>query len=234
MFLILSGKWFLGSLPYALSIGVKLFPILFLPLMLPLLRWKRSVLFYLGTALFLTLGIYPLYFPEFAANYARTLKLWFSNFEFNAGVYNAIEQVAVLQGARPWEFIKAYGALMPAIIALVTLIASLLPSMKRPKYWFTGALMISCLYFFTATTVHPWYIIFPLLLGVFTNFRFVILWSATVILSYSAYGTSEVQERPLMLLIEYLSVFGFLVYEILRNNKNLSLSGKKNQGHAAS
>ena len=234
MFLVISGKWLLGSLPYALSIGVKLFPMLFLPLILPLLGWKRSALFFLGTALFLALGVYPLYFAEFAANYTSTLKLWFSNFEFNAGVYNAIELLAVWQGARSWEFIEEYGAFVPGIIALVTFLVSLLPSMKQPKYWFTGALMISCLYYFTATTVHPWYIIFPLLLGIFTNYRFIILWSATVILSYSAYGTTEVQERPLILLIEYLPVFGFLIYEILRNNKDLTLSGKKNQGLAAS
>ena len=121
----------------------------------------------------------------------------------------------------------AYGTVIPAITALATLALSLHPAMKQAKYWFTGALAISCLYYFTATTVHPWYIIFPLLLGVFTNYRFVILWSATVILSYSAYGTSDVQERPLILLVEYLPVFGFLTYEILRNNKNLLLPAKK-------
>ena len=234
MFLIISGKWVLGSLPYALSIGVKLFPMLFLPLILPLLGWKRGALFLLGTVIFLVLGVYPLYFPEFTTNYTQTLKLWFSNFEFNAGVYNAIEWVAVWQGAKPWEFIKAYGAVIPAITALATLALSVHPAMKQPKYWFTGALTVSCLYFFTATTVHPWYIIFPLLLGVFTNYRFVILWSATVVLSYAAYGTPDIQERPLILLIEYLPVFGFLTYEILRNNKNLLLPAKKLQGNAPS
>lgn len=234
MFLILSGKWLLGTLPYALSIGVKLFPMLFLPLILPLLGWKRSAIFYTGTAVFLALSVYPLYFPEFTANYTSTLKLWFSNFEFNAGLYNAIEEVAVWQGARPWKFIKEYGVVIPAVIALATLLASLLPPMKQPKYWFTGALMISSLYFFTATTVHPWYITFPLLLGVFTNYRFIILWSATVVLSYSAYMTSGVEERPLILLIEYIPVLGFLIYEILRNNKNWTLSGKKSGGHGSS
>jgi hypothetical protein len=208
--------------------------LLFLPLLLPVLGWKRSALFFLGTALFLALGIYPLYFPEFTANYAATLKLWFSNFEFNAGLYNAVEWVAVWQGAKPWEFIKSYGAVVPAITALVTLAVSAHPAMKQPKYWFSGALLVSCLYFFTATTVHPWYIIFPLLLGIFTNYRFVILWSATVILSYSAYGTSDVQERPLILLVEYLPVFGFMTYEILRNNKNLLLPAKKSRGNAPS
>ncbi|MEJ2584166.1 MAG: mannosyltransferase [Robiginitalea sp.] len=234
MFLIISGKWLLGTLPYALSIGIKLFPLLFLPLILPLLKWRRSALFYLGTALFLALGIYPLYFSDFTEHYAATLKLWFSNFEFNAGLYNAIEWVAVWQGAKPWEFIEQYGAVIPAFIALASLTVSFHPAMKQPKYWFTGALLISCLYFFTATTIHPWYIIFPLLLGIFTNYRFVILWSATVILSYSAYGTPEVEERPLILLIEYLPVFGFLIYEILRNNKNLLLPAKNSRGNAPS
>ncbi len=232
MSLVLSGKWLLGTLPYALSIGVKLFPLLFLPLIPPLLGWKRSILFYLGTAAFLGLGLYPLYFPGFAENYAATLKLWFSNFEFNAGLYNVVEWVAVWQGARPWEFIKAYGAVLPAVIALTTLAVSLVPAMKQQKYWFTGALLVSCLYYFTTTTVHPWYIIFPLLLGVFTSYRFVILWSATVIFSYLAYGPQGVEERPVFLLLEYLPVFGFLAYELLRHNKNLILPAKKIKGNA--
>ena len=222
MYLLLTGKWLWATVPYALSIGVKLVPLLFLPLMLPLIGWKKSLGFFAGTALMLAACIYPIYVPEFPEHYAQTLKLWFSNFEFNASLYHLAERIAVWQGARPWEFIEDYGSLIPGVTALVTVAVSLHPALKRPKYWFGGALMIICTHYFTATVVHPWYVVFPLLLSIFTDFRFAIAWSATVILSYTAYSGADVEERPLILFVEYFTVFAFLIYEILRNKKNYS------------
>ncbi|MEJ2163394.1 MAG: mannosyltransferase [Robiginitalea sp.] len=231
MYLILSGKWLPAVLPYGISIGIKLIPLLFLPLLFRLLGWKKSSVFYLGTALVLALSIYPLYFPEFPQHYAQTLKLWFSNFEFNAGLYNLAEKIALWQGAKPWEFIKDYGALIPGLTLLATVCVALHPAIRSQKFWFGGALLVLCTYYFTATVVHPWYVVFPLLLSLFTNFRFVIVWSATVILSYSAYGADAVEERPLWIFIEYFTVFGFLIYEIIRNRKYFLLFTKKKDTH---
>lgn len=226
IYLLLTGKWLLAAVPYALSIGVKLIPLLFLPMLLPLLGFRRSFAFYLFTGLALGACLYPLYFPDFADHYISTLKLWFLNFEFNASIYNLAEWIGVNQGARPWEFIKEYGALTPGLILLIALALCMHPAMKKIKYWFGGALLILSLYYFLATTVHPWYIIFPLLLSIFTSFRYVILWSAVVMLSYLAYATTDVEENPLVLFIEYFAVFGFLVYEIFRNRKKIVSIGK--------
>ncbi|MDM9631441.1 mannosyltransferase [Robiginitalea aurantiaca] len=223
MFLVITNKWYLALFPYAFSIGIKLIPLLFLPLLLPLLGWKKATGFYLGIGLLIATLLYPLYFPEFGSHYGQTLRLWFSNFEFNASLYNLAEWIAVNQGAKPWEFIKQYGAIVPGLTALITLGVCAHPIIKLPKYWFGGALLALCSYYFLSTTVHPWYVIFPLLLSTFTNFRFVYLWSATVILSYVAYAGSEVQERPWILFIEYATVYGFLIYEIIRNKRNLSV-----------
>ena len=226
MFLIVSGKWFLAVIPYAFSIGIKLIPLLFLPLLLPLLGWKKVSGFYLGIALVLGIMLYPLYFPEFSDHYSQTLRLWFSNFEFNASLYNLTEWVAVSQGAKPWEFIKEYGAIIPVITAVTALIVCAHPIVRHSKYWFGAALLVICVYYFLATTVHPWYIIFPLLLSTFTNFRFMYLWSATIVLSYTAYGVEGVEERPWVLIVEYTAVFGFLIYEIIRNKRDLSAIAK--------
>jgi hypothetical protein len=222
MFLIIINKWYLAVFPYALSIGIKLVPLLFLPLLFPLLGWKKALGFYLGTGLMLLAFVYPMYFPEFGAHYSQTLRLWFSNFEFNASLYNIAEWVAVSRDAKPWEFIRQYGAVVPGLTALITLIVLAHPVIRLPKYWFGGALLVLCSYYFLSATVHPWYVIFPLLLSTFTNFRFVYLWSATVVLSYLAYAGPEVEESNWILLIEYSTVFGFLIYEIIRNKRNLS------------
>jgi len=69
-------------------------------------------------------------------------------------------------------------------------------------------------YYFISTTVHPWYITNLLLLSIFTNYRFVILWSYTMIFSYFAYGEFNVKESSLWLSLEYIPVFVMLIWEI--------------------
>ena len=68
-------------------------------------------------------------------------------------------------------------------------------------------------YFLLSTTVHPWYVATPLLLSVFTRYRFAIVWSLLVMLSYSAYG-EEFNENLSLVAVEYLVVIGMAVYEI--------------------
>jgi hypothetical protein len=77
-------------------------------------------------------------------------------------------------------------------------------------------LIILSVYYFLASTVHPWYIISLLLLAIYTDFRFPILWSAVVILSYTAYANPNFEEDMVFLILEYFIVFGFMFYEILR------------------
>ena len=79
---------------------------------------------------------------------------------------------------------------------------------------FKSMLFLITAYLFISTTVHPWYVITPLLFGVFTNYRFALLWTATVTLSYISYGIQEVYTDPLILFIEYLPVYLLLILEL--------------------
>ena len=87
------------------------------------------------------------------------------------------------------------------------------------KTWFSGALAVLAIYYFSSAVVHPWYLILPLILSLFTRFRFVLLWSLLVMISYSAYSGTQVKEDTIWLWIEYLPVFGMLIYEIIRNRR---------------
>ena len=77
------------------------------------------------------------------------------------------------------------------------------------------------IYYFISTTIHPWYIIFLVLLSIFTTYRYAIIWSAAVVLSYYAYSQADFKESLWLLGIEYISVFAYLTYEIVahRNKK---------------
>lgn len=219
LYLLSVKKWVLAAIPYALAISMKLVPLMFLPLFLKYLGLKKSVLFYLivGGASFALL--LPFYSSEFINNYSQTVGLWFSNFEFNAGPYNLIEKIAVYFDQKPWEFIISYGKVTPYITIAIVMLFAFLKVDKTLKSLIVAMLWVLTIYYFMSTTVHPWYIIFLLPLCIFTDFRFPIIWSGMVILSYYAYAQTDFEENLWLLAIEYISVIGFICYEIFKLNK---------------
>lgn len=78
--------------------------------------------------------------------------------------------------------------------------------------------LVLTFYYFTSTTVHPWYIATLLALSIFTNYKFPLVWSAVIILSYLAYLKSnsiDKSENYWVLFIEYFIVFGVFVGELI-------------------
>jgi len=216
LYLISINHWKSGAMVYALSIMVKLVPLLFLPLFLNHYKFKKTFIFYSivgATMLFL---LVPFYSPQFFANYTETVGLWFSNFEFNAGLYNGIKYIALANGAKAWELIKAYGKLTPFITISVVFLFTFLRKNKDLSTLISSMLYILSIYYFISATVHPWYIIFLVLLSIFTKHKYAILWSAVVILSYWAYSQSNFKEHLGLLAIEYIAVCTLLGYELLK------------------
>ena len=221
LFFLTTNKRLFAAIVFACSISVKLVPLMFLPLFISYFGFRKSIKFYSALGLITLLGILPFYSPEFFSNYTNTVGLWFSNFEFNAGLYNIIKQIAINFDVKPWELIKTYGKLIPFIIIGFVLALTFLRDNKKLSVLISSMLWTLALYYFLSSTVHPWYIIFLVGLTVFTDYRFPLAWSLAIILSYSAYANPEFKENPGFLLIEYLIVFGFMAYEIYK------LKGKK-------
>lgn len=227
LYLIAQNKWQWAAVLYGFSILVKLVPLLFLPLFLNYFGIKKSILFYGIVGAAVLLFFLPFFSPEFYNNYSTTIGLWFSNFEFNAGIYNVIKQIALYFDVKGYALIKTFGKISPYIFILIVLLFTLLRDNKKlsgvlgSMFW-----MLTC-YYFLSTTVHPWYITFLVLLSIFTEYRFVLLWSGVVLLSYWAYSQSDFKENLGILLIEYVMVLGLMVYELLiRNNKKLLFCNK--------
>lgn len=218
-------RWIPAALLLGASISVKLVPLLFLPLFLKKLGWIRSMAFYLLVFLVVAITLLPFYTPEFFTNYTATLKLWFSNFQFNASIFNLAKAIGSEFDIRSWELIKVYGKVTPLLTALVVLLLSFLRG-KSLRILLENMLFAISIYYFMSSAVHPWYVIFPLFLSLFTDYRFPVIWSALVILSYSAYSQPQVKESMLLLGVEYILVFGFLGYEFFRQKSFKSLIQK--------
>lgn len=222
IYLIHQNKWIFAAVIYAMSISIKLVPLMFLPVFLKYFGLKKSIAFYAIVGGVILLLAIPFYAPEFIDNYSRSIGLWFSNFEFNASIYNVVKYIGVQGGAKPWELIKTYGKIIPLIIIGWVIGITFIRNNKNISSLTTSMLWILSLYYFLSATVHPWYIIFLVLLGVLTRFKFPLVWSATIFLSYWAYSNTAYKESNLLLAFEYIAVYGFMIYEIIKlKNKNL-------------
>jgi len=74
-------------------------------------------------------------------------------------------------------------------------------------------------YYFTATTVHPWYVTTLLILSVFTNYKFPLVWSFAIILSYLAYLNTNNTENLWIIGLEYAIVYSVFIWEVFINKK---------------
>lgn len=223
MYLISRGKWMVAAPIYALSIMAKLVPILFIPVFLRHFGLKKGIGFYFITGIACLLLLLPFYSRVFIDNYSETLGLWFSNFEFNASIYNVVKKIGVARfGAKPWELVKSYGRTMALGVIGIALLLAFFRKNENFGTLLKSMLWILASYLFLSSTVHPWYIVFLLLLGIFTAHGFPVLWTLMVILSYWAYSNPGYRENLWLMAIEYLVVFGYLIYELtLKDRKKL-------------
>ena len=197
----------------ALSIAVKLVPILSLPLFLNKLGWKKSIRFYVTIGGLFLLLFLPFLSGDFIKNYSTTIGLWFSKFEFNASIYYALQWV--IETTSDIELIHSMGIIVVSFLGL-QISYQLIQNKSKTTELILMILWVLSGYYFISTTVHPWYIISLLLLSTFTNYKFVRVWSYTLIFSYFAYNQSSVNENGLILCLEYIPVLSVLGWELFK------------------
>ena len=230
LYLLHIGKWRLAAIPLAASISVKLIPLLFLPLFF---QWftasndndkrrsfssvgiKKLLTFYILIGIII-IGLFtPFYSATFIENYTQTIGLWFQKFEFNASIYYIAR--AIGYGFRGYNEIAIIGKWIAIIVFVVIAVLAIFRRNKNILQLITTMLLALSFYYFTATTVHPWYIATLLILSIFTRFKFPLVWSGVIILSYLAYlhvDTSDKSENLIVITLEYSIVYGVLLWEL--------------------
>ena len=233
IYLLFKKKWVWAAVIFGLSISVKLLPLLLLPL---LYKWffkkevstalnlTSAIKFYAVVAGTVALTFAPFLSSEFILNFSATIKLWFQTFEFNASVYYIIRWIGFqIVG---WNVIETVGKVLPIVVILSILCLALFRRSKTDndisemKHLITSMLFAVAIYFLLSTTVHPWYIATPLLLSIFTKYKFPIIWSLVVFLSYSAYGINGFYENLWLVALEYAAVVGFFLWELNGSSKS--------------
>ncbi|TVZ56817.1 hypothetical protein OD91_2117 [Lutibacter sp. Hel_I_33_5] len=154
----------------------------------------------------------PFYSSEFINNYANSVSLWFRNFEFNASFYYVFREIGYL--FRGYNEIAIIGKIAPILTILFLLIITFFRKNTSTKQLITALLFGLSFYYFTTTTMHPWYLATLIILSIFTKYRFPIIWSLVIIFSYQAYANNPWKENLWFVLLEYIFVYGFLIWEL--------------------
>lgn len=247
LYLLHIGKWQFAAITLGLSISVKLIPLLFLPLFfkrfvkskevstsfnpktddkmtspLPspnngLRKRTQLIAFYSITLLTTVLLFLPFYSKQFIYNYTKTVGLWFQDFEFNASLYYIAREIGYL--FRGYNEIAVIGKIIPILVVLFVLGVTFLRKNKTSVQLISSMLLVLSFYYFTATTVHPWYIATLLILSIFTNYKFPLVWSFAIILSYLAYINTNNTENLWVIALEYTIVYSVFIWEVFLKKK---------------
>ena len=214
-------KYVWSALAMAMSISTKLLPLVFLPFLIRRLGWSKSIR-YIGIVGITLVAIFvPLINEHFVAHFGESLDLYFRKFEFNASVYYMIRYLGyqwkgynIIQVAGPiLGFLSAAGILALAVLEERILKAKRLhtvsPIAGLPVVW----LLAFTWYLLLTTTVHPWYLTLPVVLSVFTGFRYPILWSGLIMATYINYSYPQYAENMWVVVLEYLVVLSFFIWE---------------------
>ncbi len=202
-----------AALFFALSVASKLLPLLFLPILWRYLGLKKGFVFLLLVGVFCTMLFLPLLNVTMLQNMRSSLALYFQTFEFNASLYYLLKPIGTwLYGYNPRIEISR-------ILSILSVVGVFFFAFRQQKNG-TSALFSHLLFAFVfylccATTVHPWYLSMALALSIFTPYRFVLLWSSLIFLTYSHYQNGFFQEHYHYILMEYGVVFGYFLYSIL-------------------
>jgi alpha-1,6-mannosyltransferase len=206
---------------FALAISAKLLPLIFLPLLIKRLGVVKSAVFSVIVSVIFIVLFIPFFNTGVIANYFSTLSLYFQKFEFNASVYYLLRWAGYL--ITGYNTIAVSGIILAVAVFIVIIVIALREKVLSWQSLFQSMLACGTVYFLLATTVHPWYITTLVLVSVFTRFRYPVVWSILIILSYAAYITVPYSENLWLVGIEYAGLGGWMCYELFKKRGLKSL-----------
>jgi hypothetical protein len=214
--LLLRRYWWMAGAAFGLSVGVKLIPQLFLPVIWKQTGTRTFMIFLSVVAGVLLLYTLPFLEKSFVYGLHDSLTLYFQKFEFNASMYYLVRQAGYWY--KGYNIIASAGPYLAGITLLLVTAYAVWHSPVKTSL--TTAMGISLtLFLLFATTVHPWYLLLLIPLMLLQDIHYLVLWSALVILSYAGYTQSGYEENLWFTFVEYAAVIVYMVYELVIADK---------------
>ena len=194
---------------FALAVNVKLLPLILLPLLFFSIPRKVRKSFILSITITCLILVLPFVFREGFFTFLHSIDLYFRSFEFNGSVYAVLRILGIwLSG---YNLIQYIGPLLALIsLGIILRLSVVFARGNNREQQLTAMLLIWTVYLLMATTVHPWYVIPMVFLGMLTGNVYPLVWSFVVVMSYHFYGNKSDNFHAFLWCLQYMILFVFI------------------------
>lgn len=210
--LISRSRFILAGIALGLGILTKLIPLIFLPFIWVRYGNDKGTKMVISAIFTTLLGFLPFIQVNSVEGFLSSLALYFNKLEFNASIYFLVRQIGYwITG---YNILFIVGPLLGLITFLLIIWLSSSARIKKKKVeevW----MWLLMIYLAMTTTLHPWYIITLLALSLFTAYRFPIVWTLFIFLTYQGYTESGYEPNYWLIGMEYLIVYGIMIWEMI-------------------
>ena len=204
----LENKWVYAGIFFAMAVSVKLIPLLFIPFLIQYVGLKKSTKLIIGFIFASIILALPFAGLEVMLHFSESINLYFQTFEFNPSLYTMVNKTSsLITGFNTIQFVgPAFGLLFLAgyIYILIKRKSSSMKSLINKFLW------VVIVFYLLSTIVHPWYIIYPMVIGILIGNSIGIVFSFLVLLSYCNYSGMNEWYLSLITVIEYSLLFIYM------------------------
>ena len=219
-YFILKKHYLFAALFLSFAIQIKIIPFLILPFLLRWIGWKNAILIWSVTLISTFLISIILIDESNVFNFLKSIQLYFRQFEFNSLILHWYIQYG------EWKFgynrIQTFGPYLSRIATEIIIILAWYGNHFNFQTFSKRIMFALFFYYLLSSTVHPWYLILMLFFSIFTSYKFILVWSFTVFLSYISYATTSEFYLRVFQALEYFIVFWVLFFELLPQIKRFA------------
>lgn len=225
IFLLVRRKEFFASVTFSGAVLSKLLPLIFLPSIFFAYNRKSAfkmivIIFLMSLTGFLLMGG-----EKIIDGFDQGVSLYYQKFEFNPSIWFLVR--ALGQQITGYNVLIYAGPILAVISGLLIIGLSKDWQLKIldgfPLQVFADKWMILLtIYLIFSPIVHPWYMAPLIFFSVFGSYKYPLLWSGLIMMTYSGYQISGYHEQPWILLLEYAGVLLFFLFEWNRRRAKVS------------
>lgn len=211
IWLLVKNRWAASAAAMGIAVVSKLLPLMFLPFLIKRLRWK-SIRYYFVVGITMILLFLPLLNIEFIQNISKSIGLYFQNFEYNGSIYYVLRWLGFqIEG---YNMIAYFSPWLSLTVAVLVFVLAFRVKEKEFTRLPQNMLLALTIFYLCSTTIHPWYITSLVAFSTLTRFRYPVVWSGLIFLTYFNYSYEPFYENIWIVVLEYIVLFGWMVYEI--------------------
>lgn len=219
IYYIFNNRIIYGAAWLALSISVKLLPLMLLPFFWFRWRSQQKWKFFIILFIFLSVLFSPMAEGIQVTTFMQSVDLYFRKFEFNASIYYVMRWLGYQISG--YNLIQYLGPLLGLLTIGINVYQAAYTKTSGAKVFLQYALIVWTAYLLLATTVHPWYVISILFFAIFTSYRFAAIWSYLIFISYINYSYPVYYENLWWIAMEYTLLTAWMVWEYTTKPRNV-------------